>query len=384
MKFPRIFISGILCLIASWQLSAQDILLLTENFETGGPTFTLNDASFGSNTGDNLWVVNNIYDGGGVYPNTTSQSSTNGGTISYAPNSNYLHIHDQPSGILNDNYNPSNASDRFAYMTFGVCTYSIEEVHFSFFYLSEGSATAYGTIYYSLDGGPWIQFGQPMYNNMSVWQYVDITDPVFSNVGNLRFGFRWQNDAGSPPATMAFGIDDINIVGNYSETEPVTIDILSISPNPVCEGAFVTIEYQLSDTLCDGTYQIELSNGNGVFNGANGSWVTSINYPTTTGFITVQLPNSATEDDCYKFRINRLSPPPQITGTASFCFEIIECPNVINTLQPVVTLDTNAVCIGSAIDVPFTSTGLFNGSNDYVIELSDPDGTFPSNPVVVG
>ncbi len=384
MKSNKTFFLGIFFLMIASRVFTQDILLLTENFETGGPAFTLNAPDLGSNTGDNQWIVNNAYTGNVNYPNTTQQNNTNGGTISFAPTSNYLHIHDQPSGVLNNNYDPTAASDRFAFMTFGICTYAIEEVHFSFFYLSEGSPTAYGTIYYSLDGGPWTQFGLGLYNNTSLWQYADITDPVFSDVGSLRFGFRWQNGAGAPPYSQSFSIDDINIVGNYSEIDPVEINVLSVSPNPVCQGSFVTIEYQLSDTLCDGNYQIELSNSAGFFTGAFGSWVMPINYPTTTGFVTVQIPNNAQVGDCYKFRISRLSPPPEIVGTASGCFEIIECPNVITTLQPVVTLDTNAVCIGSAIDIPFYSTGIFNGANDYICELSDPDGTFPNNPEEVG
>jgi hypothetical protein len=358
--------------------------LLTENFETGGESFTLNGAELSANTGNNQWIVNNSYTGNVNYPNTTSQNSTNGGTISFAPQSNYLHIHDQPSGVLNNNYDPSSASDRFAYTTFGICTYAMEEVHLSFFYLSEGSPTAYGNIYYSLDGGPWIQFGLALYNNTSLWQYVDITDPIFSDVGSLRFGFRWQNDAGAPPYSQSFSIDDVTVVGNYSQTSPVDINVLSVSPNPVCQGSFVTLEYQLSDTLCDGNYEIELSNSSGNFTGAFGSWVMSINYPTTSGFVTVELPDNAAVGDCYKFRISRTAPPPEITGIASGCFEIIECPNEITTLQPVVTLDTNAVCIGSVIDIPFWSTGIFNPNNQYICQLSEVDGTFSNNPPVVG
>ncbi|MDZ4823794.1 MAG: gliding motility-associated C-terminal domain-containing protein [Flavobacteriales bacterium] len=365
-------------------LNAQDILLLTENFELGGASFVLNGAELSSNTGDNQWIVNNQFTGNVDYPNTTDQNNTNGGTISYAPYSNYLHIHDQPSGITNANYDPTVASDRFSYMAFGICTYAVEEVHFSFFYLCEGSPLAYGTIYYSLDGGPWTQFGLAQYSGMSVWQYADITDPLFSNVGSLRFGFRWQNNADAPPYSQSFAIDDINIVGSYSEIDPVTINVLSVSPNPVCQGSYITIEYELSDTLCDGNYQIELSNSSGNFTGQFGSWVFGIFYPQTTGFVTVQIPTTAQVGDCYKFRINRLSPPPEITGIASDCFEVIECPNIITTLQPVVTLDTNAVCIGSAIDIPFTSTGVYAANNDYVAELSDWDGTFPNSPTVVG
>lgn len=374
---------SLMCLFG-YSTFSQDVQLFTEDFESGGASFSLNNGGPGTNSGSNQWIVNNQYTGAPTYPNTTTQDNTTSGTIGFAPTSNYLHIHDAPSGINNANYNPGSESDQFAYMNFGLCTYGLTDVHISFFYLCEGSENAYGTVWYSLDGGPWIQTGLPQYVNTTAWTYQDLSDPAFANVGSLRFGFRFQNDGVDPPPSISFGIDDINIVATYSVTDPVEINVTTVIPNPVCEGAFVTIEYELSDTLCDGTYQIELSNSSGNFPSPFTTWVSPINYPNTSGSFTVQLPANAAAGDCYTFRINRTSPAPEITGIASACFEIIECPNVITTLQPVVTLDPFPLCIGSAIDIPFTSTGIFENNNVYVCQLSEPDGSFSLNPPVVG
>ena len=363
---------------------AQDIQLLTEDFETGGGSVSINNGGPGSNSGNNLWLVNNNYVGAPTYPNTTTQDNTVSGTIGFAPTSNYLHIHNQPSGITNNNYSPQAVSDQFAYTQYGLCTYGLSDIHFSFFWLCEGSATAYGTVYYSADGGAWVPIGLPQYSGSALWQYEDITDPAFEDVGSLRFGFRWQNDNSSDSPTQSFSIDDINIVATFGAADPVTITVTSVSPDPVCEGSFLTINYSLSDTLCDGNYSIELSNGNGQFNGQFGSWVTSIYYPNTSGSLTIQLPANAGADDCYKIRINRMSPDPQITGVASPCFEIIECPNVITTMAPVVASDPFPVCVQSAIDIPFTSTGIYEANSSYICQLSEPDGTFSANPPVVG
>lgn len=365
-------------------LCAQDILLFNEDFEGNNSAFTVNTDGSGSNTGDNQWVVNNAYSGAPTYLNTTPQNQTNGGTISFAPNSNYLHVHDAPSGIANSNYNPGASSDRFARMSTSVCTLGMDNVHLSFFYLCQGSATAFGTLWYSIEGGAWTQFGAGQYSGMTNWQYVDLTDPLWSNVGDLRFGFRWQNDASGPPETLSFAVDDVTVVATYSVTDPVTINITNIAPNPVCQGEFISISYQLSQPLCTGNYQIELSNAAGNFPSPFGSWVFSINYPNTTGTVSVQLPTNAQPGDCYRIRINRMSPPPVITGVSSACFEIIECPNIITTLQPVVTFDDFPVCIDSAIDVPFTSTGVFQNNNQYIAQLSGPDGEFAANPPVIG
>jgi gliding motility-associated-like protein len=371
-------------LFISLQTLGQDILLLSEDFENGGGSVIQNSSEFGGNSGSNTWIVNNAYSGAPMYANTTPQNITNGGTISFGPNSKYLHIHDSNSGIFNNNYAPTNSSDRFAVLADGLCTYGMQEVHISFFWLCEGSPNAFGSLVYSADGGPWTAIGPTQFSNQTNWQYLDITDPNFSNVGSLRFGFRWQNFYASTNSSQSFSIDDVTIVGTYSTTNPVSVQVTGISPNPVCAGEFVTVQWQLSEPLCDGNYQIELSNSAGNFPGPFNSWVTTMNYPQTTGSVTVQLPNNAAPGNCYKFRINRLSPPPAITGTASFCFQIIDCPNEITTLQPVVTIDTNAVCVGSAIDIPFNSTGVYNNNNVYTAQLSNADGTFGPSPPVVG
>jgi gliding motility-associated-like protein len=371
------------CLAGFNFLQAQNtILLYNEDFQTGGNSFTINGAGPGTNSGSNQWIINDQYSGAPTYNDTYRQDSTYNGTIAFAPYSYNLHIHDQPSGITNCNYNQGNASDRFAYTTNGVCTMGMDSVHFSFFYLCQGSATAYGEVYYSVNFGPWVQTGFNQYNNKYKWKYEDITDPAFANVNNIRFGFRWQNDNGPSPDSVAFAVDDITIVGDYNSVA-VQLMVDSVTPNPVCQGGLLFIYWHLTDTLCDGTYAIDLSDQFGNFNTTN-TWVANINYPQTSGAFAIILPTSSGPGTCYKIRIRRTAPAPIFTGIASACFSIITCPNQITTLQPVVTFDTNAVCIGSAIDIPFYSTGIYNGNNVYTAQLSDSNGVFASNPPIVG
>ena len=351
------FILSLLSLII-FRSQGQNIQLFQEDFETGGTSFAINASGVGSPSGQNQWMVNSEYNGFSIYPNTLSQDSTYSGTISFAPYSKYMHINDSvtasSSNVLNSNYDPTKQSDRFAYMKAGICTKGLSNVNFTFFYVSEGSATAYGEVYYSVDNGPWTQTGNSQYNNKHKWQYEVITDPAFDNVLNLRFGFHWVNDNGAAVNSEALGIDDINIVGYYdSIINPVTITIDTIFPDPVCQGTNLFIYYTLSDTLCDGIYGIELSDAAGSFNNATNLGVWTIYYPQTTGAIAVTIPSNTPVGSCYKVRINRISPPPAITGTASVCFAVVFCQNTISTLQPAVTMDTNAVCVGSAIDVPF-------------------------------
>jgi hypothetical protein len=367
---------------------SQDILIFSENFLGGGSTFTLNSGGPSSGSGINQWVVNNQYGGTVSCPETPDQSTanTNGGTISGAPQSNYLHIQNTTAGGGNACFDQGAASDQFAIISSGFCTFGLEEVHISFFWIGEGNANAYGSLWYQADGGGWIQAG-PNLNNSSIWQYEDITLPEFSNVGSLQFGFRFMNDGSGTNGELSLGIDEINVVASLSTLNPVNITITSVSPNPVCEGTFLTVSYEISEPLCDGTYLLELSDASGNYPSGFTSWAVNIAYPATTGSTTILLPGGAAAASCYTVRLSRISPEPAVTGTASACFEIIECPNTITTAPlgpPVVTLDPLPVCVGSVIDVPFFSIGVFDPNNTYICQLSEPDGTFSTSPLIVG
>ncbi len=352
--------------------------LFYESFETGGGTFTLNGVGPGTNSGTNEWIVNNTYTGGGIYPNTINEDSTYGGTIAYAPFGHYLHIYDVPSTHTNDNYNPANASDRFAYLTNGICTKHLKSINLNFFYLCQGSGTAYGQVYYSINGGAWTQTGSAQYNNKHKWQYTTITDPAFSNVDNLRFGFRWQNNAGSGKDTSAFGIDDMSIFGTYdSVPNPIKCTWTNLGVDS-CLGNndYVFLQYQLSDTLCDAIWDMEMSDGNGNFPGPY-TWYQTIGRSYSNDIIGYWYltfpPNFSTVGGCYKFKMVRTT-YPYLSFEDSVCFPFDTCGGSVTAHQPVVTMDTNPVCAGSVIDVPFNSSGTYTISNVYYAELIDSIG----------
>lgn len=372
----------VICIVTSIALKAQSFQLFTEDFENTN-AFTLNSGGPAAAVGNNKWTVTNNYTGMPLYVNTMSEDSTYSGAITFAPHSKYLHIFDSFSGITNANYDATNVSDNFAYLTNGLCTLGMDSVQLIFFYLCQGSSNAYGEVYYSINGGAWVQTGQAQYSNKYKWQYENITNPIFGNQTNIRFGFRWVNGSGTPPSNESFSIDDVDIVASYGSStgNPVTMSVDSVVPNPVCQGNYIYIYWHLSDTLCDGSYTIQLSDSSGVFPTGN-NWIFNVYYPQTNGIIPIQLPNSVLPGHCYKIRINRTSPLPAFTGVASVCFTIANCPNTITTLQPVVTMDTNAVCIGSAIDIPFWSIGVYT-FNTYTAQLSDSNGIFPTTPTVI-
>jgi len=366
--------------------SQQMIQLYTEDFNTGGGSFTLNAAGPGTNNGINQWVVNDQYNGGTNYPNTTPQTNTTSGTIGGAPFSRYLHIHDQAYAgtAANANYNSAVASDRFATMNQGFCTLGLTQVTLTFFYLAEGNATDFGELYYSINGGAtWTNTGY-QFNNTNTWTYQIVTNPAFDNQQDVRFGFRWRNTSNASAPSISLSIDDIIVVGTYDNiNSPVTINVPNIAPNPVCQGAFLNIQWTLSAPLCAGTYAIEMSNATGAFAPAQNMGVFNIGPNTVTGSVNIVIPTTTPAGTCYRIRISRLTPQPSIVGIMSACFTVQVCPNTITTLQPAVTLGPDTLCVNSVIDVPFYSTGAFLNNNQYIAQLSDANGSF-ANPQIIG
>jgi hypothetical protein len=359
---------------------AQNVQVLSENFETPNSyAFSLNTPGPSGSSGVNRWIINNEFNGLGVYPNTMSQDSTNGGQIYLAPYSHYLHIYDSANGasqnVFNCNYDATQPSDNFTEMTSTVCTRGMTAVTLAFFYTCTGSPSAYGTLWYSANGGPWTQTGASQYNTMNRWQYVAVANPAFDNVANLKFGFRWQNTAGTPPSATAFGIDDIQIVGTFNASN-ISLNIDSVWPNPICPNRYVFVEWSLSAPLCNATYMYELSNGIGSFSNPTTLGVVNINNGQVNGINAVFIPAAVLLDTCYKIRLRRLYPAPLFTGNASSCFVVQNCANTLTISgPPAAAMDTNAVCAGSVMDVNFYSTGTFI-LNTYKLQLSDMNGNF--------
>lgn len=362
------------CILVGKQSVAQDFILYTEGFELSPSVITNAPLGLGSNTGNNQWIINDNYTGVPTYANTLPQDSTVSGTINNAPNSRYLHIHDNAerlgSGIANANYNGTTASDKTS-VTPGFCTLGMSDVKFTFFWLCEGGANSFGEVYYSVENGPWVNMGV-VFNNQHRWKYEVLSDPSWANKNDVRIAFRWQNDASSTTLNSSWAIDDILAVGTYDTNSlAANISITSVTPNPVCQLGFLIVNYNLNIPLCFGEYRLELSNGTGSF----GTFTTIANFfvdtTTTIGAVGAIIPRTIPPGMCYRVRIRRLSPAPPILSTVSACFEIRDCPNVITTLTPIVLTDRDTACVRSAIDVPFTSTGVYNSGNRYIAEIID-------------
>jgi len=353
--------------------------LYFENFEGASNTFTINDSVLGINSGNNKWIVDTNYFAGGIYSKTYNEDSTYSGSISYAPYGHYLHIYDSASTYLNDNYNPKDSSTRFADMTSGICTKSLTNINFNFFYLCQGSPSAYAEVYYNIDGAGWTSTGAILQNKYK-WQYATITNPAFTDVEDLKFGFLWHNDTASGRDTSALGIDDVSMYGTYdSLAHPISCTFNTlIEDSCLGQNPYVFFSATLTDSTCDAEWNVEMSNGNGNFSPGGTSWYgyvgpTYFNDITNYWYLTMPA-NFVTVGHCYKFKLSRAT-YPFLTFIDSICYPFDSCPGTITTLQPPATIDTNPVCAGSIMDVPFFSTGIYDVYNTYVAQLIDSTGS---------
>ena len=377
--------------LSAVKLSAQSVLVYSEDFQNGTGAFSLNTSSeVGTNSGSNFWVVNNSYTGLPTYPNTISQDSTVGGLINFAPFSRYLHITDSvtasTTAIANANFNPQNASERFA-STSAFCTLGLDSVRIAFFYTCVGNANANASLYYQADGGAWIAVPSATFSGQTKWKYVEFYDEGFDNKNDLRFGFRWNNSSTVVPATSSFGVDGIRVVGKYApEVYNIRLEIDSITPNPVCRGDGMLIFFNNPVPLCGtGFYEVQFSNQFGDFSNYTSLGIFQLNNEITNQAVfTLPTPSTLNANPCYRLRIMRVDITPVLISDTTICIEVENCPNQIFTLQPpVVSNPSDTICIGSVIDVPFYSLGVFN-NNTYVAQLSDSNGLFPPNPNVLG
>lgn len=345
-------------------LSAQaQSTIYSENFNGGSHTFTLNSTDQSSTLGGyNLWVVNSSYSGGTFtdpcFSATTTIVSTPSqpGGITGAPNSNYMHIVNtdaQLQGITNANFLASDGNlfcvgdqNYFAKMTSSINTTGLTGVTLSFWWLCDGSNATYGEVYYSTDGGTNWVLQQGNMQNQTTWLQANLTNSLWDNQANLKFGFRFVNTQTFSAADPPFSVDEISV------TVPAASTITTGTPTPApayCAGATFTLPYSISGSYTAGnTFTAQLSDGTGSF-----ASPTNIGSVTTTsaGNINCTVPAGATTGVGYLIRV--ISSTPSITGTTYG-------PFTINPLPVPAPSNTGPYCAGGTIQLNAAA-----GSADY-------------------
>lgn len=354
--------------------------LFQDDFESGTSNWSFNGS------GDNAWVVNNIYAGFAPFIVDTPNQPT--------ANTNYMHIMNgtvcTSLGVCNANFDTGSASLQNADLASGVDASGASSVSLEFWYLCAGAAgTSYGTVHVSVDGGTtWTNVAT--YSGVSTWtqETLDITS-IAAGQSNVIVRFQWQNGgAGNDPA---FAVDDVVIAammgGGGSNAISTTNDV---SPAAWCEGTTtsVTVNFTATGTYTAGNvYTAEISDATGSF--AAPTAIGSLS-STASGALTIPCTVPGTLPAGTGYRIRVLSTNPSVTGSDNGA-------NLVISTAPTVTQDPfTQVCVydqlfaltgGTPAGGTYTGPGVVAGAFDpatagvgtHTIVYTYTDGTGCSN-----
>lgn len=377
---------------------AQDTLFY-ENFQSI-LQMNLNSNDMSSiNNGANQWIINNSYNGGQVsfYCNFLGQdlqpvgiggNTTQPNGITGAPTSNYLHIVSVDGigdGVTNnhflvpDGFCTINSSENyFAKMNASISTLGYSTVTLSFWWQCSGSATSYGELYYSTNGGTnWTLSTTPLavYNNNSGWTQTSVSLPAFGNLNSLRFGFRFVNQSGSA-ADPGFGIDEILITGSQPAAN-ITSDPSSSS---TCEGNTVTYSVTATDAV---SYQWQGNTGGGFINIPNVPPYSGVNTNTLTISNTTILLSGTTYrcialnpngDDTSNVAILTVNSVPAITVTT---------PNNVQNAGVPFEFNITGHTPGNSYSWDFCDGSTATTNSDSILHTYANAGSFPNCPCVI-
>lgn len=395
-------------------LGFSQTTLFSENFESGGAGFTLNTSDMSGMSGlagTNAWVINNSYTGGSGTSSCFGLSFSIGSTpaqpggITNSPNSTNMHILSDDgtaNGITNANYAPADGSfcffaeSNFSRMASAVSTSGYSNVTFSFWWLGVTSATSFGEVYYSLDGGTtWILKQGSMFNQGS-WTQVSLTDAAWNNAASLSFGFRFVNNTSASGADPAFSVDEVLLVGTAGSSTSIATS--NLAQTSWCSGT--TIDDVL-DFTSTGTY-----NGGNVYTAQLSDAAGSFAAPTTIGTLTstasgalsinITIPGSTPAGNGYRIRV--IASDPATNGTDNGVDIVInQTPNVTLGALSNVCVYTPSFSLsggspaGGTYSGPGVVAGMFNpatvgiGTHTITYNYTDPNGcpSFATQTILV-
>ena len=252
-----------------------------ENFETGN-SFTMNTSDLGGASTFNTWLMNNTYSGGSgtficlgfPFSFTVTNTPSQPVGITGSPSSNYMHITAQAaiaSGINCASYIPADGTcvsneSNFSKMTAPISTLGFNTVTLDFWWMCAGSTTAFGEVYYSLDGGMTWVLKQSNLNNVTNWSQTAISDPLWDNQSSLMFAYRFVNNTAATAADPSFCLDEILVTGMGATNSITTAN--TIQPTSWCFGNVTTVQVNFTATgtyTSGNVYTAQLSDASGSF-----------------------------------------------------------------------------------------------------------------------
>lgn len=315
-------------------------------------------------TNANKWIINN------VSPLTSPCGSSGNKSLHVTCNSGLLCLLFGPGANYDDGPFNNTQTDRIT-SSQNITTPATGTIHIKFNWLCQGSATDYGRVYYSIDGGlTWNLISPMIFNNQPTQTTFTATLPPSCNgISTFRIGFRWISDDNGDGFDPSFNIDDIELY-----TTPPSLVINSVLTNPFCPGDPITINFTGTHTYyspCN-TFTAIMNPGSITIGTLS---LSSLTIP-TTGTITGTIPLS-TAPGAYTITVTSSN---TAASSATFPITVNSCTNSITTG----TIVPLSYCAGDAISVPFTTTGTFSSGNVFTAELSNSSGSFASSTTVLG
>lgn len=177
-------------------------------------------------------------------------------------------------------------------------------------------------------------------------------------------------------------IDDLSITFTGGVATTIATSAISGSPfNTTCSaGASVTVPFTSSGTFNAGNvYTAQLSNASGSF--ASPVSIGTLSSTALSGNINATIPAGTAAGTGYRIRV--VSSSPSVTGTNNGSDLTVTYTCSVTT-DPVSGSPFNLTCSsGASVNVPFTTSSAFNGSNTFTAQLSDASGSFAS-PLAIG
>lgn len=231
--------------------------LYNQNFETA-PAINLNTNDLGgAASGENPWVINNIYPGGMGsffcaafavnFPFTVPAAPTQPGGIFNSPSSTYLHVTPKiaidngvsqtASYVAADGFCIFGGQSTFSEMSGDISTVGYDSVTLDLWWMCGGSTSNYGEVYYSTDAGvTWNSVTNPesgtaQWRDETTWIESQAYNAAWADQPTLRFGFRFVMGATAAGSELdpGFAIDDIVITGHVLTSCTETTNTLNIS-----------------------------------------------------------------------------------------------------------------------------------------------------------
>ena len=251
----------------------QTDTLYRETFNSGASAWTLNNG-----TGNNQWVVNNVYAGGPcslfgfplfTIPNVPNQPIA----ITGFPTSQYLHIRattnsngcGAPFPPQNANFDDVEPTTQYAVMNNNVNTTGYNNVRLRFWWLGAGNNACYGAVQYSTNNGTsWTPIGGPFFNG-GTWTQVTLTDPAFNNQAQLKFRFVWTNGSGGNDP--AISIDQVEVLGDISSQGSSCSDTayFQLTTPVCCSHGIAAAVTQPACNAANGGINLTISGGTGPY-----------------------------------------------------------------------------------------------------------------------